>query len=54
MGTYDHNQVMSDYEHGRITVEMALGHSLQHIAKLYEPLRAVNVDRRRTSQIRCP
>ena len=35
MSTYDHKQVISDYEHGKITPEMAVGHSLQHIDHLY-------------------
>ena len=40
MSTYDFDKVLSDYEHGRITVEMAMGHSLQHIGKLYEAIKA--------------
>ncbi len=36
MATYDHKQVLTDYANGRITPEMAVGHSLQHIDKLYE------------------
>ena len=36
MATYDHKQVFSDYANGKITPEMAVGHSLQHIDKLYE------------------
>ena len=43
MGTYDHKQVISDYANGRITVEMATGHSLQHIDKLYEAQTAANL-----------
>jgi len=35
MSTYDHKQVLSDYEHSKITPEMAIGHSLQHIDNLY-------------------
>lgn len=35
MSTYDLDKVLSDYAHGHITVEMAMGHSLQHIGKLY-------------------
>jgi hypothetical protein len=35
MSTYDFDKVLYDYEHDRITVEMAMGHSLQHIGKLY-------------------
>src|SRR5437868_3580315 len=40
MATYDHKQVLSDYANGEITPEMAVGHSLQHIDKLYEALKA--------------
>lgn len=36
MSTYDHKQVLADYASGKITPEMAVGHSLQHISKLYE------------------
>jgi hypothetical protein len=36
MATYDHKQVLLDYANGKITPEMAIGHSLQHIDKLYE------------------
>jgi len=46
MSTYDYNKVMSDYEHGRITVEMAMGHSLQHIGKLYEAQTSTSVNMR--------
>jgi hypothetical protein len=35
MATYDHKQVLADYAHGRITPEMAVGYSLQHIEQLY-------------------
>ena len=43
MSTYDHKRVLADYEHGRITPEMAVGHSLQHIAQLYEAQAATRV-----------
>jgi hypothetical protein len=36
MATYDHKQLLADYAAGRITPEMAVGHSLQPIAQLYE------------------
>jgi hypothetical protein len=36
MSTYDHKQVLTDYARGQLTPEMAVGHSLQHIDKLYE------------------
>ncbi|MFQ5544064.1 MAG: hypothetical protein ACE5FY_06900 [Nitrospiria bacterium] len=44
MGTYDHKQVITDYANGRITPEMATGHSLQHIDKLYQAQAAVNAN----------
>lgn len=46
MSTYDHKQVLSDYAAGRITPEMAVGHSLQHIDKPYESQATTNADRR--------
>jgi hypothetical protein len=45
MGTYDHKQVISDYANGKLTPEMAIGHSLQHIDKLYEAQTAANLSR---------
>lgn len=45
MGTYDHKQVLSDYANGNITAEMAVGHGLQHIGKLYEAQTAANLSR---------
>ena len=45
MGTYDHKQVISDYAAGKLTPEMAVGHSLQHIDNLYEAQTAANVSR---------
>ena len=43
MGTYDSKQILSDYANGKMTVEMALGHSLQHLNKLYEAQTAANL-----------
>ncbi|MFN8487932.1 MAG: hypothetical protein U0350_10090 [Caldilineaceae bacterium] len=43
MATYDHKQVLADYASGKITSEMAVGHSLQHIDKLYEAQMATQV-----------
>jgi len=43
MGTYDPKKLLSEYENGRMEVEMAMGHSLQHIDKLYETQTAANV-----------
>lgn len=45
MSTYDHKRVLSDYDKGNITAEMAVGHSLQHIGKLYEAQTAANLSR---------
>lgn len=45
MGTYDHKQVLLDYANGNITAEMAIGHSLQHVGKLYEAQTAANLSR---------
>ncbi len=45
MGTYDHKKVLSDYANDKITAEMAVGHSLQHIDKLYEAQTAANLSR---------
>jgi len=45
MGTYHHKKVLSDYANGRITVEMAMGHTLQHIDKLYELQTTSNINR---------
>ncbi len=45
MGTYDHKKVLSEYDNGRLTVEMAMGHALQHIDKLYELQATANANR---------
>ncbi len=34
MSTYPIEKVLFEYEHNRMDVEMAMGHSLQHIAHL--------------------
>ena len=44
MSTYDPKQVLADYAKGAITPEMAVGHSLQHIAKLYEAQAAARTE----------
>jgi chromosome segregation ATPase len=46
MGTYDYKKVLSEYDNGRMTVDMAVGHSLQHIGKLYEAQTAANASHR--------
>lgn len=45
MATYDPKQLLSDYANGRITPEMAVGHSLQHINLLYENQNSANTER---------
>ncbi len=35
MSTYDYEKILSDYANDRMSVEMTLGHALQHIGKLY-------------------
>ncbi len=45
MGTYDRKKVLSDYVNGRMKVEMAMGHSLQHIDQLYEAQTTANTSR---------
>jgi len=39
MSTYDAKQVLADYANGKLTPEMAVGHSLQHIDKLHDALK---------------
>ena len=36
MSTYDFAKILSEYANGRMSVEMTLGHALQHIGKLYD------------------
>jgi hypothetical protein len=45
MGTYPLKQIMTEYENGRMPVEMALGHTLQHLEQLYEAQTAANLSR---------
>ena len=45
MSTYDHQKVLSDYANGRMEIEMAMGHCLQHIVKLYEGQTTANTRR---------
>lgn len=45
MGTYDHKQVIADYANGTLTPEMAIGHTLQRIDKLYEAQTTANLSR---------
>ena len=45
MGTYELKQVIADYAGGKITADMAVGHGLQHIDRLYEGQAAANAGR---------
>ncbi|MEZ4732328.1 MAG: hypothetical protein R3E79_34885 [Caldilineaceae bacterium] len=45
MATYDPKQVLADYAHGKLTPEMAVGHSLQHINLLYEAQASASAER---------
>lgn len=45
MATYDYEKVLADYANGRMDVEMAMGHSLQHIGQLYATQSTANADR---------
>jgi len=45
MATYDYEKVWADYANGRMDVEMAMGHSLQHIGQLYAAQTAATADR---------
>ena len=44
MSTYSYDKVLSDYVNGRMDVEMAMGHGLQHIGKLYTAQTAANLN----------
>lgn len=45
MSTYDYSKVMADYANQRMDMEMAFGHALQHIGKLYEAQTEANTVR---------
>ena len=45
MTTYNPKQLLNDYANGRMTPEMAVGHSLQHINLLYEAQASANAER---------
>jgi hypothetical protein len=45
MATYNPKQLLNDYANGRITPEMAVGHSLQHINLLYEAQASATAER---------
>ncbi len=47
MGTYDCKKVLTDWSNGTLTADMALGHSLQHIAELYERQATTNATNRK-------
>ncbi|HFQ93134.1 MAG TPA: hypothetical protein ENK32_03925 [Anaerolineae bacterium] len=45
MGTYHHKKILLDYANNKITIEMAVGHILQHLDKLYELQTTTNINR---------
>lgn len=45
MATYSHEKVLADYARGDMDVEMAMGHSLQHIGHLYTAQSAATAER---------
>ncbi|MFN8492548.1 MAG: hypothetical protein U0350_33410 [Caldilineaceae bacterium] len=45
MSTYPIEKILFDYEHNRMDGEMALGHSLQHISKLYAAQASADAER---------
>jgi len=47
MSTYDSKRVLSDWSNGTLTADMAMGHSLQHIAELYKELAESNGSQRK-------
>ncbi len=38
MSTYEFDKILTEYANERMSVEMTLGHALQHIGKLYAQL----------------
>jgi len=45
MATYPHEKVLADYARGDMDVEMAMGHSLQHIGQLHAAQTAATAER---------
>ncbi|GEM_PF-677478 len=41
MSTYDHEKILTDWSNGTLTADMAIEHSLQHIAELYNRQKAL-------------
>lgn len=50
MGTYDHKKLLSDWATGSITNDMATGHTLQHLGRLYEAQDQANLSRQELRQ----
>ncbi len=50
MGTYNHKRVLTDWETGQLTPEMAIGHALQHLGELYTVLATVNTTQRKLQE----
>ena len=45
MGIYSHKHILTEYANSRMTVAMAMGHTLQHIAKLHKLQADANANR---------
>lgn len=41
MSTYEFDKILTEYANERMSVEMTLGHALQHIGKLYAQLNSL-------------
>ncbi len=50
MSTYPIEKILTDYDNGRMDVEMAMGHSLQHISKLYAAQTSADAERQALRQ----
>jgi len=46
MSTYDYAKIMADYANERMSVEMAMGHALQHIGRLYSADNSATIQQR--------
>lgn len=46
MATYEYEKLWLEYEANRMDMEMAFGHTLQHVGKLYEAHRTVVIAQR--------
>ncbi len=47
MGTYTPARIITDWSNGTLTIDMAMGQALQHIAELYERHAIADTERRK-------